>query len=363
MKLLVSAIEPSSNKYLKVIAQHLEDTQLFGLAHRDIVPNSLYDLDNFSVMGIASVLPKIFFFKKVIKEMIDLSLDCDAVLFIDAPSFNLRIAKGIKEKYPNKPIFYYILPKIWAWKKSRLGLIEKYTDYHISILPFENKFYSKCIYLGNPLLDEYAKNTVDFSKNKYIAFLPGSRKSEIKALMPIFRDVAKKICNRDKEAIIVIPDIFDKEYIENLYGDLSDFKIINNTKEAFSISSFAFVCSGTATFEATLSSIPFVLCYSFKGIDLLLYHLFFNIFNKQGLGAIGYAGLANIISHFESKPQIHKEVLPHVTSDALLDVYNNFDYKKHFENIELFREIMGTRENKNSLEKVANFILEKNSGT
>ncbi|VAY87723.1 Lipid-A-disaccharide synthase [hydrothermal vent metagenome] len=363
MKLLVSAVEPSSNKYLKQIATHLSDTKLIGLGDKNIIKQTLYPVEDFSIMGIASVLPKIFFLKRAIDEMVELSKDAKAVLLIDAPSFNLKIAKKIKQKYPDKPIFYYILPKIWAWKKSRIELVEKYTDYHISILPFEHKFYPNALYFGNPLFDEYTKTNIDFSKNKYIAFLPGSRKSEIKSLLPIFKKMAKKINASfdNTKALLVIPDIFDTSYVDATYGNLKDFEIISDTKKAMSLSKFAFVCAGTATLEASLFGVPFTLCYTPRGIDWAIYFLFFKILDSSGLGKMGNVGLANIIAHFENKKPIHKEAFPIVDEDILWDIYDNFDYKEHYNNIDTLREIMNKRNNKktNSLKQIANFILDK----
>jgi lipid-A-disaccharide synthase len=364
MKILVSAIEPSSNKYLKSIQHYLNEldknVEFIGIANKNIIKNPLYKVEDFSVMGISSVIPKIFFFKQAIKDMIELSKDVDAILLIDAPSFNLRIAKGIKEKYPNKPIIYYILPKIWAWNPKRLNLVEQYTSFHISILPFENQFYKNSLYLGNPLLDEYHKHNIDFSTNKYIAFLPGSRKSEIQSLMPIFKEVANNIRKKDKttKMILVIPQSFSNEYIKTLYKDIQDFSIVNDTKEALSKSKFAFVCSGTATFEASLMGVPFVLVYIPKKIDLFIYNIV-NFFKESNLSKIGYIGLANIISYFYNKEPIHKEVFKNVSAKKLLDIYNTFDYKQHHENINTLYNIVKIKDdskNQNSLKSLSIFI-------
>ncbi|MBJ6740534.1 DUF354 domain-containing protein, partial [Campylobacter jejuni] len=133
-------------------------------------------------------------------------------------------------------------------------------------------------YIGHPLLDEIKefKNQEDinhtFSKKddeKTIAFLPGSRRSEIRRLMPIFKELSQKFKG---EKILCVPS-FNLEKLE-VYGDISEFKIESNTPKVFKKADFAFICSGTATLEAALVGTPFVLAYKAKAIDIFIAKLF-----------------------------------------------------------------------------------------
>jgi len=119
MNLLVSALEPSANLHLEPILDKLSEFELSGIFDEKF-GTPLYKSSEFSVMGIMDVLPKILKAKEAIKEMVFLSKTADTVLLIDSPAFNIPLAKAIKEKYPKKKIVYYILPKVWAWKKGRV---------------------------------------------------------------------------------------------------------------------------------------------------------------------------------------------------------------------------------------------------
>ncbi len=316
MKLLLSALEPSANLHLEPLLAQL-DAEIVGIFdERFGAP--LYSSREFSVMGFWDVLPKIFKAKEAIKELVFLAKDVDSVLLIDAPSFNLPLARAIKAKYPDKKITYYILPKVWAWKKGRVKKVEKYCDNLASIFPFENQFYNRATYVGNPILDE-----ITLEKNPDIhygttAFMPGSRKSEIKRLMPIFREVAKEI---EGDKVIIVPPFLKGEDLKELYGDIDDFNISYIMEETLAHSDFAFICSGTATLEAAIIGVPFVLAYKAKNFDYKIAKFFVKL---------PYAGLANIILDFEGKPPLHQEFLQdEVTKENLLNAYKNFD-KEHF---------------------------------
>ncbi len=316
MKLLISALEPSANLHLKPILNNLHDIKICGIFDKSF-GDPLYPSDEFSVMGIVDVIPKIFKAKEAIFELAYLSKDSDVALLIDSPAFNIPLAKAIKKANPNIKIIYYILPKVWVWKKDRVKLVERYCDVLASIFPFELQFYKSAKYVGNPLLDQITY-TKDINKTyNSVAFLPGSRKSEIKSLMPIFKEVAKEI---DKKKLLVIPPFFTQEKIKKLYGDIDDFTLVYNTHSALYESDFAFICSGTATLEAALIGTPFVLSYKAKRLDFFLAKMFIKL---------KYAGLANIIFDFEKKDKLHTELLQNsVTVKNLLHEYQNFDPKK-----------------------------------
>jgi len=280
-------------------------------------------------MGFMDAIPKIKKAKKAIKEMANLSLHVDKVILIDSPAFNIPLAKAIKEINPKVQIIYYILPQVWAWKAKRVAKIEKYCDILASILPFEQNFYNKAMYVGHPLLDEISTCKEKYEKTDYIAYLPGSRKSEIKKLMPIYKDVAKKI---NKNNILVIPSHFSEKEIQDIYGDIKEFEISRDTHKSFLKSEFAFVCSGTATLEAALIGIPLVLAYKAKAIDAFIARRFVKV---------KHVGLANIIFDFEGLQPLHVELLQEeVTSDNLLKEYNNLNREIYFDNTLKLRHIL-----------------------
>lgn len=234
MKVLVSAMETSSNIHLKELKKYLDDDiEFVGVFDKEL-GNPLYDLSSLAIMGFVDALKKLRFFFRLRDELVELAKDCDKVLLLDSSGFNLPLAKKLRETYPNKEIIYYILPQAWAWKRKRVIALEKYCTKLCSILPFESDIYndkSKITYVGHPLLDEIPKFKNELSNSGKIVFMPGSRKTEIKNLMPVFKDLIKKIPNKDY--ILVIPSKFSDEYIKKVYGDIGDFRISKNAHEAF----------------------------------------------------------------------------------------------------------------------------------
>lgn len=333
MKLLVCAMETSSNIHLAELKKHLnQDVELFGIFDKKLgKPN--YDIEQLAIMGFVDALKRLPFFFKLKDEMVDLAGDADKILLMDASGFNLPLAKAIKKKYPNKEIIYYILPQAWAWKKGRIPKIEKYCDKLCSILPFEQNYYKKkekIQYVGHPLLDEIKTFKEQASENNIIAFMPGSRKTEITNLMPIFKELIKKIPN--KEYVLIIPSKFDEDYIKKLYGDISDFTISKNAHKTLIDADYAFICSGTATLEAALIGTPFTLSYIAKKLDYFI---------GSKLVKLPGVGLANIFFDKMGKELIHSEFLQeNVTVENLFNDYKNKDETKFLNNSKILREYL-----------------------
>jgi len=339
MKLLVCALETSSNIHLEALLKELpQDIELTGIFDKKL-GNPSYDITAMAIMGFVDAIKKLPFLLKLNNEMLDLAKDADKILLMDSSGFNLPLAKKIHKKYPQKEIIYYILPQAWAWKKGRIPKIEKYCTTLCSILPFEKDFYSKkemISYVGHPLLDEikYFKNEI--SSIGKIAFMPGSRKGEITKLMPIYKEVIKSI---DKEPILIIPSHFTQEYIAEIYGDISEFTITNNAHKTLQYVDFAFICSGTATLEAALIGTPFVLSYIAKPFDYFI---------AKNLVKIKYIGLANIFFDKVGKEPIHKEFIQDdVTAKNLLDEYHNLDKDNFLINSQILRDYLKYGSSKN----------------
>jgi len=333
MKLLVSAMETSSNIHLRELKKYFsEDIEIVGVFDKEL-GNPLYDLTALAIMGIVDALKKLRFFFKLRDELVELASDCDKVLLMDSSGFNLPLAKKLKATYPNKEIIYYILPQAWAWKPKRVKKLEEYCTKLCSIIPFEQEMYTdkkKITYVGHPLLDEIHNFKKELTISGKIAFMPGSRKTEIKNHMPIFRELAKKIPN--KEHILIIPEKFDKEYIKKTYGDISSFTISTKAHETLQVAEYGFICSGTATLEAALIGTPFTLSYIAKKIDYFIGSRFVKL---------SHVGLANIFFDKMGKSEIHKEFLQEeVSVENLLNDYNTMDKKLFFDNSKILREYL-----------------------
>ena len=347
MKLLVCAMETSSNIHLKELKKYLSpDVELVGVFDKEL-GNPLYDLTALAIMGIVDALKKLRFFFKLRDELVAIAKDCDKVLLMDSSGFNLPLAKKLRETYPNKEIIYYILPQAWAWKKGRVAKLEKYCSKLCSIIPFESEIYNdknKITYVGHPLLDEIKDFKEALSITNKIAFMPGSRKTEITNLMPIFKELTKKIPN--KEYILIIPAKFDENYIKKIYGDISNFTISRNAHETLKQSEYAFICSGTATLEAALIGTPFTLSYIAKKFDFFIGKLFVKL---------NYVGLANIFFEKMGKSPLHNEFLQDdVTLENLLNDYQNMNKEEFFNNSKILREYLKNGSSQNVAQIIQN---------
>jgi lipid-A-disaccharide synthase len=317
MKILVSALEHSANVHLKSLKKELSsDIEFIGIFDEGL-GKPIVDLRTLAIMGFVDALKKLRFFFKLNDEMLTLSEKADKVLLIDSSGFNLPLAKKIKKKYPQKEIIYYILPQAWAWKKKRIPVLAKTIDKLCSILPFEPSYYPKDApieYVGHPLLDQIKEFKTSLNKEiKNITFMPGSRKGEITKLMPIFKELQKSL---HVNATIIIPKHFSEADIEELYGDLSAFSTSNEPHKTLYNSDFAFICSGTATLEAALIGVPFILSYIAKPLDYFI---------ASRLVKLDYIGLGNIMFSQYKKEALHPEFIQKdVTVTNLLDAYHSY---------------------------------------
>jgi len=336
MKILVSALEHSANVHLKSLKKELnENTEFIGIFDKDL-GKPIVDLRSLAIMGIVDAVKKLRFFFKLADEMVELSREADKVLLIDSSGFNLPLAKKIKKKYPDKEIIYYILPQAWAWKKKRIPILAKTIDHLCSILPFEPAYYPKDApieYVGHPLLDQITEfKEQEVQKIEHITFMPGSRKGEIKRLMPIFKEVRHKLSNITK-ATVIIPKYFSSKDIAELYGDLEGFAVVHNAHKTLKEADFAFICSGTATLEAALIGTPFILAYKAKAVDYFI---------GSRVVKLSHVGLANIMFEKFQGREIHPEFLQDaVTAENLLESYKRYDTSHFLQNSKALREYLG----------------------
>ena len=355
MKLLVSALEHSANLHLRALKEHLpESVELRGIFSADL-GKPIVDLRSLAVMGFVDALKKLRFFYRLADEMTALAANADKVLLMDSSGFNLPLAKKIKKRYPHKEVIYYILPQAWAWRKGRIPVLAQTCDRLLSILPFEAKHYppgAPIEYVGHPLLDEIAAFREPVSIRPptagsvpTFAYLPGSRRGEIRKLMSDFHRLRTLLPAH--RARIVIPPYFTPGQIDELYGDLSTFEIVHDTHATLYESDFAFVCSGTATLEAALIGTPFLLAYRAKALDYFL---------VKRLTDLQYAGLANLFSlDFQGRP-MHPELIQEALNpEALLENYRTFDYTRYGADVVALRKYLGG----GSSARVAEIILEK----
>jgi len=201
----------------------------------------------------------------------------DALILIDYPGFNLRIAKFAK-KY-NLRVFYYISPKVWAWKKYRVKKIKAFVDEMVTIFPFETEFYKKydfdVHYVGNPLLDSisaFRKKALpkdeffkinDLDERPLVALLAGSRVQEIKRMLPFMVKIAGQFPNF--QFVVAGVKIIDGELYNTYLKDSGVKLIFDQTYDLLNSSHTALVSSGTAALETALFNVPQTVIYKVEG--------------------------------------------------------------------------------------------------
>lgn len=264
------------------------------------------------LFNIRTILKNIDFCKKDI-----LAYNPDVLILIDYPGFNLRIAKFAHEH--GIKVFYYISPSVWAWKESRVKLIKEAVDKMFVILPFEKAFYAKhnynVDYAGHPLLDAIEQKKSGFiSREEFIkqqgledkpiiAILPGSRKQEISAMLPVMMNVANKF-PQFQFIIAGSPGLAESYYQQFLAG--SKLKILfGKTHEILHHAYAGLIKSGTSTLEAALYDVPQVVCYKGNPVSIWI---------GRRLAKIKYFSLVNLIM---DKPVV-KELLQEEMNEKVL---------------------------------------------
>ncbi len=227
----------------------------------------------------------------------------DVVILIDYPGFNLKIAKFVKTVL-HLPVYYYISPKIWAWKQYRIKDFRRYVDRMFCILPFETEFFRKLNYsvdyVGNPSVDsvaQYKKKQVSgadtfiadegLADKPILALLAGSRRQEIKDNLPTMLEVAAAY--PDYQPVIAGAPGLEPDYYKQYIGNHPARIVFGKTYDLLQHSRAALVTSGTATLETSLFRVPQVVCY-YVAAGRLASFIFRNFFHTK------YISLVNLIA-------------------------------------------------------------------
>ncbi len=219
------------------------------------------------IMNLRTILNNIRFCKKDILEYAP-----DAVILVDYPGFNLRIAEFAHKN--GITVHYYISPQIWAWKENRIRKIKRDVDHMYVILPFEKKFYEEkhdypVHFVGHPLLDAIADRPPvsleefsaehGLSDKPIIAVLPGSRKQEITKMLAVMLNMVDRF--PDHQFVIAGAPGQEREFYQQFIQKENVALVQNRTYDLLSVSNAALVTSGTATLETALFKVPEVVCY------------------------------------------------------------------------------------------------------
>lgn len=315
-------------------------------------------------MGIVNVLLNIRTIKSNmhICESDILSYQPDVLILIDYPGFNLRMAEFAHKH--NIRVFYYIAPKVWAWKEYRVKKIKAFVNELFTILPFETEFFRKhgiaVHYVGNPLLDAVAAFRSKTEKSDFrienelderpvVALLSGSRTQEIKNTLPVMVQAAQGLT--EFQFVVAGVTTVDRKLYENLLRGTDIKLIFNQTYELLDCSYAALVASGTATLETALFDVPQAVLYRMEGGWLT------EVVMRNFVLKVTWASLPNLILN---KPAIQEFLQIDMTvkkvKSELHKLLFNLDYRNEILNdYNKLAEIMGTP---GTSEKAANKMFE-----
>ncbi len=283
----------------------------------------------------------------------------DAVILVDYPGFNFRIADFAHEK--GFKVLYYISPQVWAWKRRRVKKVKRSVDKMLVILPFEEEFYKRygvdVTYVGNPLLDEMAKfGTANRSiflrqnslgeKREIIAILPGSRKQEIKRMLPVMLKVVPHF--PEYQFVIAGVSSIDKSLYKSIMGVSDAFLVVDQTYELLQNASAALVTSGTATLETAWFTVPEVVCYK---ANWLSYRL------AKWMIKVNYISLVNLVME---KEVVKELIQSDLTEDNLVKemdllLHNGKRQRRLLEDYEELKDRLG---NAGASEQAAEIVCE-----
>lgn len=275
---------------IKSLQQFYPNAEFVGLCGPQMIQQgakTLADMDKISIIGFDGLLSSLREILHIRRQLSRYFLQNKPDLFIgiDVPDFNLTLEKKLKNH--NIPVVHYVSPTVWAWRSGRIKKIRASIDFMLTLFPFEETYYQKqnipVSFVGHPLAAEIKqhKNQPSFrkqfvnSKQKMIALLPGSRRSEIKRLAKLFIDTAKVLHAKDNSLQFVIPLATPKiaDYFKQFYQDSEcDFihLLDGQARSVLAACDLVLLASGTAALEAALFAKPMVVAYKVSWLTELI---------------------------------------------------------------------------------------------
>ena len=304
----------------RAILQMVPTVDLFGVGGDNMQRAGvelIHHINRLAVMGITEVLGHLGEVRATLDSLTTVARerDVDAVVLIDYPDFNLTLARRLRKHIPDVPIIYYISPQVWAWRRGRVNKIAQLVDRMLVILPFEKELYEsvglEVDFVGHPLLDvirldndrtTYSERHSLSFKDTWIGLLPGSRRAEVKRLLPPMLKAASSLLRHVEQPCFLIPvspalDITIYESVLASFPNLRQrtYLIEDDYYPTVEHCRAAVVCSGTATLEAALVDTPMVVVYRTSWLTYTLAKL---------LVRVPHIALVNLIAEQRAVPEL-----------------------------------------------------------
>ena len=320
-------------------------------------------IDYAAVLGLWEVIKKYGYFRRQFRETLDEieKNKPDAVLLIDYPGFNLRLARALRNRSLNRKIIYYISPQVWAWNRGRIKKMARFLDLMLCIFPFEADLYNKSglrtVFVGHPMIDRLRGRKIDIKRDpNLIGLFPGSRMRELIKNFPIILDAARELLRArpalrfeiaaasDALAAEISDRLIDAHLKEGLFRVVTSEAAVTMQRASAGI-----VASGSATLEAAYFRLPFVLVYKVAWPTYLAARLVVNV---------EYLGMPNLLAEKEVVPEfIQHRAKPALIAKAVLQLM--YDSTARDRMIREFDRIVAKLGEGGASEKAARAILEE----
>ena len=334
MKLYIIAGESSGDGHAAVLMAELlamaPDIEFYGAGGpkmREVGGSHIFDWTQEAVVGLWDVAMKYSYFRgqfhRMFREIIE--LQPSAVIFVDYPGFNLRLAEYLHRKGFRGKKIYYISPQVWAWNRGRIPKMSRFLDLMLCIFPFEKPLYEasglRTEFVGHPMLAQLEARRISVNRDaKLVGLLPGSREREVRRILPPMLAAAALLKQRDPELRFEVSAASPKmavliEKITAAGGFIGLPISVGNASNLMQRAAVGMVASGTATMEASFFRFPFVLIYKVSWLTFIPGRL---------LVRVQHLGMPNILAGRTMIPEfIQHEARPETIADAVWELYSN----------------------------------------
>ncbi len=383
LKIYLIAGEPSGDalgaRFMKAMKKKTSgNVEFFGVGGETMEAeglNSLFDISDLAVMGIAEVIPSIPKVLRHIKETVNdiVRIRPDVVITIDSWSFGCRVQKALRKKKLGIPQVHYVAPQVWAWKKKRARTMHKYVDHLLTLLPQEPKYFTPygldTTFVGHPVIESpVAKGDKESFRKKYkiskdkriVCILPGSRHNEVATLLPIFIETAQKLNATYDDLLFVVPTVKTVEkrvkgLMENCGFETLIVEGSEDRHNAMCASAAAIAASGTVALELAIANVPHIIGYKVSRLTAFL---------VKRLMHIQFVNLSNILLGREIVPELLQDAcVPDNIARYIKRFLEQDDlYRHEIDGFKKVREVLGLGEqtpSENACDVVLN-LIEKN---
>ena len=309
---------------MRALRTHDPTLEFFGAGGREMRALGgahFTDWADEAVVGLWDVLKKYGYFKAQFDRMLaDVAhIQPDALILIDYPGFNLRLAKAVKAKLPRIRTIDYISPQVWAWNRGRIPKMARYLDLMLCIFPFEKPLYEKSglrtVFVGHPLLDSLAAKRVEEARApNLVGLFPGSREKEVRKIFPVMVEAAQRMRDAQPElrfeASAASHQLADQMLaILKRQGENEDFCAVSvrSSHVLMQRSAVGMVCSGTATLEAAYFGLPFSVTYKIAWLTWVI---------GKRLVKVPFLGMPNVLAGREIARELLQDA---ATPEALAE--------------------------------------------